>query len=72
MILSIMKHISGLLIAFPVNQSNTETPIPNIQAATELGYGTTELGYGTTNADAGVGIGLLRGGFKNLIEKAIN
>ena len=27
---------------------------------------------GTTNADAGVGIGLLKGGFKNLIEKVIN
>ena len=27
--------------------------------------------YGTTNADAGLGIGL-KGGFENLIEKAIN
>ena len=24
----------------------------------------TELGYGTTNADAGVGIGILKGGFE--------
>ena len=36
------------------------------------GPGTTELGYGTTNADAGLGIGMLRGGFEDLIEKAIN
>ena len=33
------------------------------------GYGTTNVGYGTTNTDAGVGIGLLKGGFKNLIKK---
>ena len=30
------------------------------------------IGYGTTKTDAGVGIGLLKGGFNNLIEKAIN
>ena len=35
-------------------------------------YGTTNVGYRTTNADAGVGIGLKRGGFRNLIKKAIN
>ena len=29
-------------------------------------------GYGTTNADARVGIGMLKGGFKHLIKKAIN
>ena len=32
-----------------------------ITTRSELGYGTTELGYGTTNADAGVGIGMLKG-----------
>ena len=26
----------------------------------------------STNTDAGVGIGMLRGGFRNLIKKAIN
>ena len=26
-----------------------------------IGYGTTNIGYGITNADAGVGIGLLKG-----------
>ena len=36
------------------------------QFQTVEGYGTTELGYGTTNADAGVGIGMKRGGFDNL------
>ena len=36
------------------------------------GYGTTNVGYGTTNANAGVGIGMLKGGFKNSIKKAIN
>ena len=35
-------------------------------------YGTTNTVYWATNADAGVGIGMLRGGIKNLIEKAIN
>ena len=30
------------------------------------------VGYGTTNADTGVGIGMLKGGFRNLIKKAIN
>ena len=38
-------------------------------SAHELGYGTTELGYGTTNTDAGVGIGMLKGGFRNLTKK---
>ena len=33
------------------------------------GYSATKVGHGTTNADAGVGIGLKKGGFKNLIEK---
>ena len=28
--------------------------------------------YGTTNADAGVGIGMLKGGLTNLTDKAIN
>ncbi len=35
-------------------------------------YGTTNAVYGTTDADAGVGIGMLKGIQKNLIEKAIN
>ena len=35
-------------------------------------YGTTNVGCGSTNADAGVGIGLLKGGFKNFTKKAIN
>ena len=40
-------------------------------------YGTTNVGYGTTNADAGVGIGMLKGirKFENknneLADKAI-
>ena len=38
----------------------------------DFGYVTTNIGYGTTNADAGVGIGMLKGGFKNLTKKAIN
>ena len=32
-------------------------------------YGTTNAVYGTTDADAGMGIGLLKEGFKELIEK---
>ena len=39
-----------------------ETMNGTIVGITELGYRTTELGYGTTNADAWVGIGLLKGG----------
>ena len=32
----------------------------------------TNIGYGTTNADAGVGIGTLKGDSKKLIKKAIH
>ena len=35
-------------------------------------YGTTKIVYGTTNTNARVGIGMLRGKFRNLIKKAIN
>ena len=34
--------------------------------------GTTNTIYGTINADAGVGIGLLKGKFENLTNKTIN
>ena len=44
-------------------------PLINVSAAPAA---PTNIGYGTTNANAGVGIGMLKGGFKNLIEKAIN
>ena len=37
--------------------------------ATNTGYGTTNTGYGTTNADARVGIGMLKGGLKNLTKR---
>ena len=32
----------------------------------------TNVGYGTTNADAGGGIGMLKGGLKKYIQNAIN
>ena len=41
-------------------------------------HGATNAVYGTTNADAGVGIGMLKGGIRNLTknnsfaDKAIN
>ena len=35
-------------------------------------YGTTKTVYRTTNTDEGVGIGMKRGGLRNLIKKAMN
>ena len=40
-------------------------------SAIPLFYGTTNIGHGTTNADAGVGIGMERGGFEKLTKKQL-
>ena len=40
--------------------------------ASKIPYRTTNMVYGTTNADAGVGIGLLRRAGLQLAGKAIN
>ncbi len=62
-----------IFLCFPMLIPHAASPMLIIgnHAASPMSYWTTNTVYRTTNADAGVEIGMLNGGFKNLIEKAI-
>ena len=53
-----------LLIYLVPDQQNARNARSTNARPTNAVYGTTKAVYGTANADAGVGIGLLRGGSK--------
>ena len=70
------KNHSSLIVSydFPTNSydfhisfsilgkwEESSTTRPDLRRPQKMGYGTTNMGYGTTNADAGVGIGMLKG-----------
>ena len=59
-------------IGTPISQNISELVNQNTHLSEHPVYGTTNAVYGTTNTDAGVRIGLFKGGPKNLIKKAIN